>query len=91
MKYYLGVLNIRIGEYGVDTSIRFAVDETNDPDAIHHHIAKTFWGKSQEDDETYYFDGGQVAVEVGDRVEVSREVFEAIPNSVACSFGYARG
>ena len=40
----------------------------------------------EEDDETYYFDGGQVAVEVGDRVEVSREVFSAIPHSVAGHF-----
>jgi hypothetical protein len=84
MKYYLATLNIRIGEYGTDTSIRFATD--GEPDAIHHHIAKTFWGKSEEDDETYYFDGGQVAVEVGVREEVSKEVFYAIPNQVACLF-----
>lgn len=84
MKYYLATLNVRIGEYGVDTSIRFATDK--DPDEIHHQVAKTFWGKSREEDETYYFDGGQVAIEVGDRVEVSREVFNAIPNSVACIF-----
>jgi len=84
VKYYLATLNVRIGEYGVDTSIRFSTD--GDPSELHHHIAKTFWGKSQEDDETYYFDGGQIAVEVGDRVEVSREVFMAIPNSIACRF-----
>lgn len=84
MKYYLATLNIRIGEYGVDTSIRFATAQ--DPDEMHHRVAKTFWGKSEEDDETYYFDGGQVAIEVGDRVEVNREVFNAIPNSVACIF-----
>lgn len=84
MKYYLGTLNIRIGEYGVDTSIKFAT--AGDPDKLHHKIAKTFWGKSEEDDETYYFDGGQIAVEVGDRVEVSREVFSAIPHSVAGHF-----
>jgi len=84
MKYYLGTLGIRIGEYGVDTSIKFATDK--EPDKIHSRIAKTFWGKSQEDDDVYYFDGGQVAVYVGDRVEVSREVFNAIPNSIACSF-----
>jgi hypothetical protein len=84
MKYYLGTLDIRIGEYGVDTSIKFSTD--GDPDKTHHAIAKTFWGKSEEDDETYYFDGGQIAVEVGARVEVSRDVFNAIPNSIACFF-----
>lgn len=84
MKYYLGTLNVQIGDYGVDTSIRFAT--SGNPDKFHHHIAKTFWGKSEEDDETYYFNGGQIAIEVGDRVEVNKEVFYAIPNSVACLF-----
>ena len=84
MKYYLGTLNIRIGEYEVDTSIRFATN--GEPSEIHHDIAKTFWGRSREDDETYYFFGDEIAIEVGDRVEVSKEVFNAIPNSVACRF-----
>ena len=85
MKYYLATLNTTIGEYEVDTTIRFATDA--DPSEVHHHIAKDFWGKPDEiDDGVYYFDGGQIALTAGELTEVRKEVFDAIPNAIACSF-----
>jgi hypothetical protein len=85
MKYYLATVNMTIGEYDATTSIRFATDQ--DPSEVHNHIVKDWWGKPDKiDDDTYYFFGGEVAVTAGEQIEVSREVFESIPNSIACSF-----
>jgi hypothetical protein len=82
MKYYLAVLTSMIGEYEIDTSIKFFTDR--DPNKYHHKLAKSFWGKCrEEEDEVYYFDG--VSVTVGDRIEITKEVFDSIPNSIACT------
>jgi hypothetical protein len=81
-KYYLAGLNCRLGDYGVSTAIRFIAD--GDPTAIVHDIASDFWGKcDEEDDGTYYFNGGEVAVEVECFEEVSKEVFDSIPTQIA--------
>lgn len=81
-KYYLAGLNITIGEYEVDTAIRFSSE--HNPELTAHDIAEDFYGKCcREEDEVYYFNGGEVAVEVGCIGEVSKEVFDAIPNQVA--------
>lgn len=83
MKYYLGSLEIRIGEYEVNTSIRFETD--GNEGEYHHKIAQNFWGDCYEiDDGVYYFNGGEIAINIGDRVEVSKELFDSIPNSIAC-------
>ena len=81
MKYYLAVLQNRFGEYEVDATIRFATK--GNPTRYHDYLAKTFWvgecDKGSYDD----YDFGHVAVTVGARVEVTKEVFDAIPNSIA--------
>jgi hypothetical protein len=82
MKYYLGSLNITLGEYEVDTAIRFSAN--GNPRLKIHDIAEDFYGNCYcEDDGTYYFNGGEVAVEVGCFEEVSKEVFDSIPNQIA--------
>lgn len=81
-KCYLGSLNVHFGEYEVSTAIRFLAD--SNPEATIHSIASDFWGECyEEDDGTYYFNGGEVAVEVECFEEVSREVFDSIPTQIA--------
>jgi len=82
MKYYLASLNCRLGEYEVSTAIRFIAD--GDPETIIHDIASDFWGECcEEDNGTYYFNGGEIAVEVDCFEEINKEVFDGIPTQIA--------
>lgn len=81
-KYYVAGLNVTIGEYTVDTAIRFS-SEVN-PELTLHDIAEDFYGRCyRQEDDVYYFNGGEVAVEVGCFEEVSKELFDSIPTQIA--------
>jgi hypothetical protein len=82
-KYYLAVLSITIGEYEIDTAIRFSTE--NNPELLLDSIAQDFYGECYyEEDGIYYFNGGEVAVKPNGLEEVSKSVWDIIPNQIAC-------
>lgn len=78
MKYFIGSLTNRHGEFEVDFSCKFKTAEVHPIDYL-NRIASTFWGdNSREDDGNYYFDGGQICVYASDIQEISIGTYNKI-------------
>jgi len=77
-KYWLLVLHIQCGEYEFYSK---SLHEGEKFDA--EDYAKDFYGNlSDEDDGTYYFNGGEVAVQVQSCDEICKKVYTYLINFI---------
>jgi hypothetical protein len=77
MKYYICELTTLIGEFEINTAIRFQTD--GDDLEYANKIASTFWGEGEEDvEEGVYNFPSYITCFVYSSKEVSKEVYDAL-------------
>ncbi len=76
-KYYIGVLEIRSGEYEYNQTYKFSTSD--DPYRYLNGVASRFYGEpdvQQDKDATYhYFNRGEVAVDAGGIQKINEAIF----------------
>ena len=78
MKYLIGDIKERIGDYEFITSFRFQTDK--DPSERHQEIAKTWRneeGDSWDDNDNCYY-SDCIAISTGKLTEINKEVYDAL-------------
>ncbi len=80
VKYYIGNIEVRNGEYEYSTTTRFKTK--GDPYRYLRKVASTWYGEKGElqdaKDGAYYFHAGCVCVWEGQCQELTKEVYNAI-------------
>lgn len=82
MKYYICELISAIGDYEHETTLRFETD--GDPLEYANNLARNFWGEPKliENDDTFYFNSGEIICWANFANEISKEVYDALNGSV---------
>lgn len=77
IKYYIGQLNIRHGEYEFTKTFKFFTDA--EPNEYMDMQAKTWYGERDDDEEdAYFFDCGNICTTVDGYQEITQEIYEAL-------------
>jgi hypothetical protein len=80
IKYYIGYIEVRNGEYEYSATIRFKTK--SDPYRYLRKVASTWYGEEGKlqdvEDGAYYFHAGCVCAEEGRCQELTQEVYDAI-------------
>ena len=76
MRYWFLKLEVRAGEYEVTTS---SVHKTNRKEEFDSEdYAQNFWNEGEEQDGTYFFDCGCIAVSVWDCKEITKKEYDVM-------------
>lgn len=89
MKYFIGTIDERNGEYEYTHIIKFKTDDK--PDSVLEDIARTWYADDpDEEGSCYFFNCGEVATSAGGFEEVTKEIYDGVPFMVELS-GSAHG
>jgi hypothetical protein len=77
IKYFLGTLNVTIGEYSNNVRVLVAANSEAQADEVLEHAAASYYGEGDEalEDGGYYANNGEVHTKASSRVEIGAATF----------------
>lgn len=78
-KFIYIVLSIQCGEYGFKSKSVHEISKTKSTKKFGENCAKDFYGtKPEKDGDSYYFNGGEVAVSLSFHEEITKEEYNIL-------------